>query len=104
MLVICVAALIVISLRPGREIDFFGTVSELQTDAEGDLLIKAVQSGTDSVLSIRIKASERVKGLADEEWTVADIRVGDMLAADFKRTRDGEYYVAKWVKRFPVSE
>ena len=101
---LCVGVLIGMGLRPGREVDFLGEVIELSCDDEGNLLIVAVQSGTQSSIRIKLDKEMRVRGLANEVWTVADIAVGDLVEADFKRAKDGEYYVAKWAMRFPTAE
>lgn len=102
--VLCVGVLIGMGLRPGREVDFLGEVTALSQDDAGNLLIEAVQSGTQSSLWIKLDKDMRVRGFEDEAWTVADITVGDLIEADFKRAKEGECYVAKWVMRFPVAK
>ena len=104
LLILCVGTLIVLEVRPGHEVDFFGTVTSITSDDDGNLLLEAEQSGTESVFKIKLADDMRVRGVVDEGWTAQDIAVGDLIEVEFKRAKQGEYYIPRWLLRLPVSE
>lgn len=78
-----------------------GIVQSIRLDEKENAFLEVKSVHGDAVIKVKIENSMSFSFWDGSRMKAEDLRIGDIINANFKKRKDGDYYVVKKLKIYP---